>query len=83
MRFAIYSRKSVLTDRGESVENQVELCRRCLAAQYPDVQPAEIAYVGDSGTDILFAKAINEGFSKGSSSIRRRIFASLIPCSLL
>ena len=49
MRFAIYSRKSVLTDRGESVENQVELCRRCLAAQYPDVGPEEIAVYEDEG----------------------------------
>ena len=30
MRFAIYSRKSVLTGRGESIENQVELCRSYL-----------------------------------------------------
>ena len=49
VRFAIYSRKSVLTDRGESVENQVELCRRCLAAQYPDVGPEEIAVYEDEG----------------------------------
>ena len=49
VRFAIYSRKSVLTDRGESVENQVELCRRCLAAQYPDVRPGDIAVYEDEG----------------------------------
>ena len=41
MRFAIYSRKSVLTGRGESIENQVELCRSYLAAHYPGVRPEE------------------------------------------
>ena len=49
MRFAIYSRKSVLSDRGESVENQVELCRRYLLAQYPDVGEEEIAVYEDEG----------------------------------
>ena len=35
MRFCIYSRKSVSTGRGESVENQVELCRRYILEHYP------------------------------------------------
>ena len=49
MRFAIYSRKSVLTDRGESIENQVELCRNYLAAHYPGVRPEEVAVYEDEG----------------------------------
>ena len=49
MRFAIYSRKSVLSDRGESVENQVELCRRYLAVQYPELRPEEVAVYEDEG----------------------------------
>lgn len=47
MRFAIYSRKSVLTGRGESIENQVELCRSYLAAHYPGVRPEEVAVYED------------------------------------
>ena len=49
MRFAIYSRKSVLTGRGESIENQVELCRNYLAAHYPGVRPEEVAVYEDEG----------------------------------
>ena len=49
MRFAIYSRKSVLTGRGESIENQVELCRSYLAAHYPGVRPEEVAVSEDEG----------------------------------
>ncbi len=49
MRFAIYSRKSVLTGRGESIENQVELCRSYLAAHYPGVRPEEVAVYEDEG----------------------------------
>ena len=30
MRIAIYSRKSVYTGKGESIENQIELCRQYL-----------------------------------------------------
>ena len=33
-RLMIYSRKSRFTGRGESVENQVELCRQYIAAHY-------------------------------------------------
>lgn len=49
MRFAIYSRKSVLTGGGESIENQVELCRSYLAAHYPGVRPEEVAVYEDEG----------------------------------
>ena len=49
MRFAIYSRKSVLTGRGESIENQVELCRSYLSAHYPGVRPEEVAVYEDEG----------------------------------
>ena len=31
-QFAIYSRKSRFTGKGESIDNQVELCRRYIAA---------------------------------------------------
>lgn len=36
-RAAIYSRKSLFTGKGESIENQIELCRNYLARYYPDV----------------------------------------------
>lgn len=36
-RAAIYSRKSLFTGKGESIENQIELCRNYLERYYPDV----------------------------------------------
>ena len=36
-RAAIYSRKSLFTGKGESIENQIELCRNYLERYYPEV----------------------------------------------
>ena len=33
-QFAIYSRKSKFTGKGESVENQVEMCRQYISTHY-------------------------------------------------
>ena len=32
-QFVIYSRKSKFTGKGESIENQIELCRQYIAVQ--------------------------------------------------
>ena len=49
MRFAIYSRKSVFTGRGESVENQVELCRRYILSSFPAAGEGDITVTEDEG----------------------------------
>lgn len=49
MKFAIYSRKSVYTGKGESVENQIELCKAYIAANYPDTAPHELVVYEDEG----------------------------------
>ena len=49
MRFAIYSRKSVFTGRGESVENQVELCRRYILSSFPAAGEGDITVYEDEG----------------------------------
>lgn len=36
MVFGIYCRKSVLTDKGESVENQLEMCREYIRNRFGD-----------------------------------------------
>lgn len=48
MKFFIYSRKSVLTDKGESVKNQIELCRKYITAKFEDAQH-EITVYEDEG----------------------------------
>ena len=46
---AIYSRKSRCTERGESIENQVEICRRCLAVQFGAAAAADALVYEDEG----------------------------------
>lgn len=45
----IYSRKSKYTGKGESVENQVDLCKQKLLAKYPDLGPNDIEVYTDEG----------------------------------
>lgn len=53
-RFVIYSRKSRFTGKGESIENQIELCRQYIASHYGG-EKAEKALVYE-----------DEGFSGGN-----------------
>lgn len=46
----IYSRKSKYTGKGESVENQVELCKQKLLSKFPEIEPNEdIIILTDEG----------------------------------
>ncbi len=46
---AIYSRKSKFTKKGESIENQVELCRAYIHSNYPNVPEENILVFEDEG----------------------------------
>ncbi len=49
MRFAIYSRKSKFTGKGESIDNQIEDCRRYIMSCYPDTKDCDIFVYEDEG----------------------------------
>lgn len=49
MRIAIYSRKSVSTGKGESIENQVEMCRQYILSHITGAETAEIIIYEDEG----------------------------------
>ena len=49
MRFFIYSRKSKFTGKGESVENQIELCKEYILRNYPDANEKDIFVFEDEG----------------------------------
>lgn len=49
MKFFIYSRKSVATGKGESVENQIEMCRQYIRSKFPDDTGADVAIYEDEG----------------------------------
>lgn len=52
---AIYSRKSKFTGKGESIENQIELCRQYIAIHFPEIGEDDIYIYED------------EGFSEGNT----------------
>lgn len=49
MKFFIYSRKSVFTGKGESIENQIEMCRKYIANKFPDFSDSDITVYEDEG----------------------------------
>ena len=49
MKLAIYSRKSKFTGKGESIGNQIQLCREYISAHFPEVRDDEIFIYEDEG----------------------------------
>ncbi len=49
MTFFIYSRKSVDTGKGESVENQIEMCRQYIKAKFPGTKDEDCVIFEDEG----------------------------------
>lgn len=48
-KFAIYSRKSKFTGKGESIGNQIELCKQNIHLSYPDITDEDILIFEDEG----------------------------------
>lgn len=48
-QIAIYSRKSKFTGKGESIENQIELCKQYIRAHYPNCKDDGILIYEDEG----------------------------------
>ena len=46
---AIYSRKSKFTGKGESIDNQIELCKQYINAHFPNVDKDNIFVYEDEG----------------------------------
>lgn len=49
MQFFIYSRKSVYTGKGESIENQIEMCKQYIHSKFSEVSDADITVYEDEG----------------------------------
>lgn len=49
MKFAVYSRKSKYTGKGESIENQIEMCRDYIINHFKNVQEDGIVIFEDEG----------------------------------
>ena len=49
MRIAIYSRKSKFTAKGESIENQIEMCKEYIDQHFNSIKNIEISVYEDEG----------------------------------
>lgn len=49
MRIAIYSRKSKFTGKGESIENQIDMCRSYIFSHFPEASEENISVFEDEG----------------------------------
>ena len=59
--FFIYARKSVFTGKGESIENQIEMCIAYIRSKFPDVKDPDIVIYKDEG---FSAKNTDQSFKK-------------------
>lgn len=76
LQVAIYSRKSVFTGKGESIENQVEMCRQYIAVNLPEVSEADISVFEDEG---FSAKTLERPqFQRMLQALRQKKFQCLI-----
>lgn len=48
-KIAIYSRKSKFTGKGESVQNQIEMCRNFISGKIPNIKEEDILVFEDEG----------------------------------
>ena len=48
-RIAIYSRKSKFTGKGESIGNQIEMCKNYIRLHYPGFSEEDILVYEDEG----------------------------------
>ncbi len=48
-KIAVYSRKSKFTGKGESIENQIELCRQYIQTHFADIKDEDILIYEDEG----------------------------------
>lgn len=49
MNIAIYSRKSKFTGKGDSIDNQIELCREYVRGHFPEADSSDIVVFEDEG----------------------------------
>lgn len=74
-KIAVYSRKSRFTGIGESIENQIELCRQYIRTHYTNVKEEDVLIYEDegySGSNMQrpqFKKMMKDGANKGFSVI--------------
>jgi site-specific DNA recombinase len=49
LKFAVYSRKSKFSEKGDSIENQIEMCRQYIKVHFPEADDNDILIFEDEG----------------------------------
>lgn len=76
MKVAVYSRKSIYTGKGESIENQIEMCKQYIFTNIDGVSESDIAVFEDEG---FSAKNTDRPqFQKLLREIRRKKFKYVV-----
>ena len=75
-QFAIYSRKSKFTGKGESIGNQVELCREYIRSNYGDQAAECVAVYEDEG--FSGGNLNRPGFKKMMKAAHERKFSAIV-----
>ncbi|NLH00587.1 MAG: recombinase family protein [Clostridiales bacterium] len=75
-KIAVYSRKSRFTGKGESVENQIEMCRQYIRAQYGETSAESAMIYEDEG--FSGGNLERPQFKKMMSDARRKKFTMIV-----
>jgi DNA invertase Pin-like site-specific DNA recombinase/archaellum component FlaC len=75
-RIAIYSRKSKFTGKGESIENQIEMCRQYIRQRYPHTAESDLLIYEDEG--FSGGSTDRPQFKKMMAGARKRSFSVLV-----
>ncbi|MCH5348181.1 MAG: recombinase family protein [Oscillospiraceae bacterium] len=70
MRIAIYSRKSKFTGKGESIENQIEMCYDYIYSHFPEASQEDISVFEDEG---FSGKSLNRPQFKNLMEIEKKV----------
>ncbi len=77
--FAIYSRKSKFTGKGESIENQIEMCRQYISRNFGQEQSEGTEYCKVDGRK---RKTFHLKFTPEESKLVQMIFTKFLPVRL-
>lgn len=70
MRIAIYSRKSKFTGKGESIENQIDMCRSYIFSHFPEASEENISVFEDEG---FSGQSLNRPQFKNLMEIEKKV----------
>ena len=75
-QYVIYSRKSKFTGKGESIENQIEMCRKYIATHFGEVEAKRALVFEDEG--FSGGNLQRPDFKRMMEEVRKRKFKAIV-----